>query len=49
MNIVGTGEAEMVNWIKPGDYLFGTNDWDNGNEQGGIYNRYFSVCYSFLF
>ena len=40
MNIVGFGDAEMVNFVDPADVFFGTNDWEKGNEQGGIYNRY---------
>jgi len=41
MNIVGFGEAEMVNFVEPEDFLFGTNDWKGGNEQGAVYNRNF--------
>ncbi|KAL6069790.1 hypothetical protein QOT17_007361 [Balamuthia mandrillaris] len=41
MNVRGFGGGEMVNFVKPEDYFFGTNDWDGGNEQGAIYNRAF--------
>ena len=30
----------MVNFLDPVEYLFGTGDFDNGAEQGGIYNRH---------
>mmetsp|Transcript_32032 Transcript_32032/g.43879 ORF Transcript_32032/g.43879 Transcript_32032/m.43879 type:complete len:373 (-) Transcript_32032:115-1233(-) len=40
-NIVGFGETEMVHFIHPKDYLFGTHEWKTGNEAGAIYNRWF--------
>jgi len=30
----------MVNFLDPVEYLYGTGDFDNGAEQGGIYNRH---------
>lgn len=38
MNIVGQPHKEMVNFLSPIDYLYSTC-FDNGNEQGGVYNR----------
>jgi hypothetical protein len=38
MNIVGQPHKEMVNFLDPSDYLYGTC-FDNGAEQGGVYNR----------
>lgn len=29
----------MVHFLSPEEYLFGTKEFDNGAEQGGIYNR----------
>lgn len=40
MNILGFSSPEMVNFLRPEDFLFGTRGWYEGNEQGGIYNRY---------
>jgi hypothetical protein len=43
MNIVGVAQQEMVNFIPPEEFFFGTNfDIETGNEQGGIYNRNFA-------
>ena len=39
MNIVGAKGREMVNFLDPRDYLYGTNVFDTGSEQGGVYNR----------
>jgi hypothetical protein len=39
MNIVGAPGRQMVNFMKPEDYLYGTNVFDTGSEQGGVYNR----------
>jgi hypothetical protein len=38
MNIVGQPHKEMVNFLDPSEYLYGTC-FDNGAEQGGVYNR----------
>lgn len=43
MNIVGLANQEMVNFLPPEEFFFGTNfDIETGNEQGGIYNRNFA-------
>ena len=39
MNIVGAEGRELVNFLKPEDYLYGTCVFDSGSEQGGAYNR----------
>lgn len=39
MNIVGKPGREMVNFLRPEDYLYGTGVFDTGSEQGGVYNR----------
>lgn len=39
MNIVGAAGRELVNFMKPQDYLYGTDNFDEGSEQGGVYNR----------
>lgn len=39
MNIVGASGRELVNFLKPEDYLYGTGVFDEGSEQGGVYNR----------
>ena len=41
MNIVGLKDHSMVNFLDPTEYFFGINKFNNGNEQGGIYNRHF--------
>eukprot|EP01130_Rhizamoeba_saxonica_P000678 TRINITY_DN1061_c0_g1_i3.p1 TRINITY_DN1061_c0_g1~~TRINITY_DN1061_c0_g1_i3.p1 ORF type:complete len:274 (+),score=36.09 TRINITY_DN1061_c0_g1_i3:217-1038(+) len=38
MNVVGLPDHEMINFLSPEEYLFGT-DFQQGNEQGGVYNR----------
>ncbi len=50
MNIVGQPHKEMVNFLDPSEYLYGTC-FDNGAEQGGVYNRYATLLFlrSFLF
>ncbi len=40
MNICGSNNDNLVNFIPPEDYLF-TDQTGNGNEQGGIFNRPF--------
>ena len=43
MNIVGLEGHEMVHFLSPEEYFFGTNyDINTGNEQGGVYNRNFA-------
>lgn len=39
MNIVGDPKRELVNFLKPQDYIYGTRNFDAGSEQGGVYNR----------
>ncbi|KAL6075885.1 Transmembrane protein [Balamuthia mandrillaris] len=39
MNIVGLPGQTMVNFLRPEEYFFGTKSWEEGAEQGGIYNR----------
>jgi hypothetical protein len=39
VNVIGFESPQMVNFVKPEDFLFGTHGWHVGNEQGGIYNR----------
>ncbi|MBI5241513.1 MAG: hypothetical protein HY926_13655 [Elusimicrobia bacterium] len=39
MNIVGAKGRQLVNFLKPEDYLYGTGVFDSGSEQGGVYNR----------
>jgi hypothetical protein len=39
MNIVGAPGRKMVNFLKPEEYLYGTDEFDQGEEQGGVYNR----------
>ena len=29
----------MVHFLSPEEYLFGTKEFENGSEQGGVYNR----------
>lgn len=42
MNIVGLAGEELVNFLPPEEFFFGTNfDIKTGNEQGGLYNRNF--------
>ncbi len=31
---------EMVNFLDPANYLYGTECFDGAAEQGGVYNRY---------
>jgi hypothetical protein len=44
MNIVGQPHKEMVNFLDPSEYLYGTC-FDNGAEQGGVYNRYTALFF----
>jgi len=39
MNICGLPGKDMVNFVSPEDYLFGTENFDSSCQQGGIYNR----------
>ena len=39
VNVIGFESPQMVNFVKPEDFFFGTHGWHVGNEQGGIYNR----------
>eukprot|EP01087_Luapelamoeba_hula_P020816 TRINITY_DN715_c4_g1_i1.p1 TRINITY_DN715_c4_g1~~TRINITY_DN715_c4_g1_i1.p1 ORF type:complete len:407 (-),score=67.59 TRINITY_DN715_c4_g1_i1:33-1253(-) len=39
MNIVRTSD-QMVNFMSPAEYLYGTTSFDKGSEQGGVYNRH---------
>jgi len=42
MNILGTYDADgsqMVNFVEPSEYLYGTAGWDSYAQQGGAYNR----------
>lgn len=42
MNILGALEAEgaqMVNFVPPAEYLYGTAGWETYAQQGGAYNR----------
>lgn len=41
VNVIGFESPQMVNFVKPEDFFFGTHGWHVGNEQGGIYNRNF--------
>eukprot|EP01087_Luapelamoeba_hula_P009996 TRINITY_DN2618_c0_g1_i1.p1 TRINITY_DN2618_c0_g1~~TRINITY_DN2618_c0_g1_i1.p1 ORF type:complete len:945 (-),score=127.18 TRINITY_DN2618_c0_g1_i1:110-2944(-) len=41
MNIRSSAGEDMVNFLKPEEYLFGTHHWDTSNDQGAIYNRNF--------
>lgn len=44
MNVVGNPKRPLVNFLEPVDYFYGTNVFDSGSEQGGLYNReYVSV------
>ncbi|MFA5138882.1 MAG: hypothetical protein WC728_06565 [Elusimicrobiota bacterium] len=39
MNIVGDPKREMVHFVSPAEYLYGTGIFDTASEQGGVYNR----------
>lgn len=39
MNIVGKKGRQMVNFLSPEDYFYGTGVFETGSEQGGVYNR----------
>ena len=39
MNIVGKKGRQMVNFLSPEDYFYGTSVFETGSEQGGVYNR----------
>lgn len=40
MNILGGVEgADLVHFVDPADYLYGTKGWDTYAQQGGAYNR----------
>lgn len=42
MNILGGVEgADMVNFVEPSDYVYGTRGWETYAQQGGAYNRDF--------
>jgi len=41
MNVVGLATQDMINFLTPSQYLFGTQGWGEASEQGGIYNRSF--------
>lgn len=41
VNIRGFGDSEMVHFLDPEEYLYGTDSFDGGFEQGGVYNRGF--------
>jgi hypothetical protein len=41
MNVVGLEGEDMINFLTPSQYLFGTSGWGRASEQGGIYNRSF--------
>ena len=42
MNILGGVEgADMVNFVDPSDYVYGTRGWETYAQQGGAYNRDF--------
>jgi hypothetical protein len=41
MNIFGGVEGDMVNFVEPSDYLYGTHGWETYAQQGGAYQRDF--------
>ena len=44
MNILGDfdePDAQMINFVKPQDYIYGTQGWETYAQQGGVYNRPF--------
>ena len=45
MNIIGApGAPELVNFVPPDEYFFGTDySLEGGNEQGSMYNRNFAT------
>eukprot|EP00761_Pharyngomonas_kirbyi_P008812 gb/GECH01008824.1/.p1 GENE.gb/GECH01008824.1/~~gb/GECH01008824.1/.p1 ORF type:complete len:347 (+),score=51.06 gb/GECH01008824.1/:1-1041(+) len=39
LNIRGVSSGTIAHFIQPEEYFFGTNNFDSGAEQGGVYNR----------
>jgi len=39
VNITGINDTEMVHFMTPEEYFFGTKNFNSSCEQGGIYNR----------